>query len=118
MFTVSRDSIKEDSKGILYVLEIELEDKLLVKIGFTKGKVEDRVCQILTSIWKRYRVFPKTYVKRFSKFEDVVSKEQELHARFEGYRYSTEHKFSGSTEIFDVELDKVVEVYDAMEGRC
>lgn len=117
MFAISTKEV-DDSKGILYVLEIELEDKLLVKIGFTqRTKVEDRVVEILTSIWKKYRIFPKTYVKRFSTFEDVVSKEQELLKKFEEYRYSTKYKFSGSTEIFDLELDKVVEAYDALEGR-
>lgn len=119
MFTVSTDSIKEDSKGILYLLEIELEGKKLVKIGFTKrAKVEDRVVEILTSIWKRYREFPKTYVKRFSTFEDVYEREQELHSMFAEYKYETQYKFSGCQEMFDIELDKVVEVYDALEGRC
>ncbi len=46
--------------GILYVLVIELEDKELVKVGVTcRDKVEDRVAEILVSIWKRYRIFPR-----------------------------------------------------------
>jgi hypothetical protein len=99
--------------GILYVLELQLEDKALVKIGVTqRDKVEERVCEILTSIWKRYRIFPQCYVKRYRTVSDVYGKEKQLHDLFEEYRYSTEYKFSGSTEIFDIELGKVVEEYD------
>lgn len=113
MFKIDTSLLKKD--GILYLLEIELEDKVLVKIGVTtRDKVENRVCEILTSIWKSYRIFPKTYVKRFRKTSNVYDKETKLHQIFEEYRYSTEHRFSGSTEIFDVEISKVVEEYEKL----
>lgn len=99
--------------GILYILRIRLEDKDLVKVGVTcRDKVEDRVCEILTSVWKKYRIFPETYVKRFKVVTDVYSKESKMHKLLEEYSYTTEHRFSGSTEMFDVHLDVVVDCYD------
>lgn len=105
------------TKGILYILLIKLEDKELVKIGITSRDIQERVCEILTSIWTRYRIFPETYVKRYKKVEDYEEKERELHRIFEEFRYETEHKFSGSTEMFHVELDKVVEAYEELNSK-
>jgi hypothetical protein len=103
----------EPSSGILYLLEIDLEDRKLVKVGVTcRDKVEDRVCEILTSIWKRYRVFPRCYPKRYRLVSDVYAKEAELHRVLGEYRYVTEHVFSGSTEMFAIELGKAVEEYE------
>jgi len=114
MFTISTEDISKDSKGILYVLEIELEGKKLVKIGITSRKIEDRVCEILTSIWRRYREYPRCYVKRYKVVEGYRAKERELLDYFAEYVYSTKYKFSGSTEVFDVELALVVEKYEDM----
>lgn len=103
------------SSGILYLLEIEIEDKKLVKVGVTcRSKVEDRVTEILVSIWKRYRIFPRTYIKRYRTVEDVYGKEATLHKELAEYSYETEHKFSGCSEMFDVELDTVVEMYEKL----
>jgi len=106
---------KPDRKGIVYVLELVLEDKHLVKVGFTsRRKVELRVCEILTSVWKRYRIFPQCYVKRFKTVTNPSKFEAAMHKQLADYRYTTEHKFSGSTELFDTSLDTVVELYDKM----
>ena len=103
------------SSGILYVLEIELEDITLVKIGVTcRRKVEERVTEILTSIWKRYRYYPKTYVARYKKVNDPYGKEKLLHEYFADNLYVTKHPFSGHTEFFTIEVDKVKEVYDRL----
>ena len=67
--------------GILYVILIELEGKPLVKIGVTHRSIEDRVVEILTSIFKRY-----TTAKKFSghteffdvPLEDVVTAYEKL----------------------------------------
>ena len=69
---------------------------------------------ILVSIWKQYRIFPKTYVKRYKKFNKPFEIEAILHRYFKNYKYETACKFSGSTEIFDIELDTVVEAYEAL----
>lgn len=105
---------KVRSKGVLYILRIRLEDKDLVKIGITSRPIQERVCEILTSIWTRYRLFPETYVKRYKEVDDYEYKEKELHEFFKEYRYETLHRFSGCTEIFDVPLEVVVEKYEDM----
>jgi hypothetical protein len=110
---VSKKDVAQD--GILYVLLVQLEDKALVKVGVTcRAKVEDRITEILVSIWKRYRVFPELYPKRYKSTLDVYGKEARLHKLLEDYRYKTKHKFSGSTEMFDVDLDVVVSMYEEM----
>jgi capsule polysaccharide modification protein KpsS len=101
-------------KGILYILQLDLEDKKLVKVGITSRSVEDRVCEILTSIWKRYREFPRCLVKRYKPVDGYEEKEKELLDYFAEYAYKTRYKFSGSTEILDVELDLVVDKYEDM----
>ena len=109
--TINTNGIVKNT-GIVYVLLIYLEDKELVKIGITTGKVEDRVVSILKSIWARYREFPKCIVKRYRTTEDIRAKEKELHALFNEKRYKTQFTFDGSTEFFDITVDEVVEAYD------
>lgn len=109
MFVVST---KDINNGILYLLEMHLEGKVLVKIGVTSRKIEDRVVEILTSYFYKYREFPYTRPKRFRETENVYSKETILHEYFSEYQYIPEFKFSGSTEIFDVDLDIVVKAYE------
>lgn len=112
-FTVSTSSITK--KGIVYILELRLENKLLIKVGYTsRRKVEDRVCEILTSIWKKYRIFPQCYVKRYKEVPNPVKIEQALHQELKDSRYTTKHKFSGSTEIFSIPLETVVDLYDKL----
>jgi len=114
MFKVSSKKLEED-EGIVYLLAIDLEDKTLVKIGVTaRSKVEERICEILTSIWKKYRIFPQCYPKRFRKTTDIFTKEAILHKYFEKYKYKTEHKFGGSTEFFDIPLDDAVKAYETV----
>jgi hypothetical protein len=95
MFTITNniDSIR----NILYVLEIDLDDKKVIKIGVTSRKIEDRVCEIVTSIFKTYRYFPKVYPKRFRKVEDNLDKEQFLLKYLEEYKYMSDNSFGGHT---------------------
>ena len=106
-------SIEEDL-GILYLVYFELEDKQLVKIGVTSRTIEERVSEILISIFRKYREFPYCRPKRFRKTGDVYEKEALLHKYFSDYQYETKNKFSGSTEFFDIPLDDVVKVYEAL----
>lgn len=118
-FTVStKDSLVQSDIGILYVVCFTLEGKELIKIGVTTRKIEDRVSEILVSIFKKYREFPYCRPKRFKKTYDIFHKEAALHEYFKEYKYTTEKKFSGSTEFFDVSLCKVVEAYEnLLEGN-
>ena len=109
---VSKKAIAED-EGIVYVLLTKMEDKDLVKIGITtRSKIEDRVVEILSSAFKKYREFFYCYPKRFTKTTDIFAKEAMLHRYFDDRRYETKHKFGGCTEMFDVPLDEVVDAYE------
>lgn len=103
-----------DQVNRLYVVLFELEGKSLVKIGVTSRNIEDRVAEILVSIFKKYRFFPHCKPKRFRKTENAYEKEAQLHEKFKEFSYSPEKKFSGSTEFFDIPLSTVVEAYEEL----
>lgn len=108
----------DKGEGILYVLVIKLEDTTLVKVGVTcRTRVEDRTCEVLTSIWKKYRVFPECVVKRFTRVPAVYEKEKIMHDRLSADRYKTKYLFSGSTEFFSTSIADVIEIYDEVTGR-
>ena len=115
--TTSLDELHENS-GILYLVRFDLEGKELVKIGVTGRSIEDRISEVLVSIFKQYREFPYCRPKRFRKVEDAYEKEAGLHAYFKEYKYTPEKKFSGSSEFFDTPLDEIVKVYeDLLDGK-
>lgn len=99
-------------EGIVYILDIEVDGKRVVKVGLTTRKIEERVVQILTSHFKAYRHFPYCRPKRFRKTDNIYEKEQKILRHFEKTRYESKQKFDGCTELLDVPLDKVVEVYE------
>lgn len=100
-------------KGIVYILQVDIEERHLIKIGVTsRAKVEERVTEILTEVWKKYRYFPRTYVARYKKVYNPYGFEQLLHDYFDSKRYNTEHKFGGSTEFFDITVEEAKEAYD------
>ena len=107
-----------DDYGILYVVLFTLENRQLVKIGVTSRSIEERVSEILLSIFKTYREFPYCRPKRFRKTSDTYLKENKLHKHFADRQYIPTKKFSGSTEFFDVPLDEVVSVYEDLLKEC
>ena len=113
MFTITNNV--EGIRNILYVLEIDLDDKKVIKIGITSRKIEERVCEIVTSIFKTYRYFPKVYPKRFRKVEDNLDKEQFLLKYLEEYKYMSDNSFGGHTELVMMDLDLVADLYDRLE---
>jgi len=115
--SVDKESVKED-KGIVYLLFIWHDDEMLVKIGVTKRKIEDRIVEILVSYYKQYRIFPKLYPKRFKKTNKVFMKEAKLHRFYGSCRYEPEKPFSGSTELFKIDdIDLLLRVYaDCIDG--
>lgn len=111
----SRKVCKEPTKtGIVYLLFIELEDKQLVKVGMTNRKIQDRVVEILTAIWVKYRYFPRCYVKRFRSVDKPAKVEKQIHDNLKEFSYKTEHRFAGSTEFFDVCNELAAGVYDSV----
>lgn len=122
--TVSKKNVAEDS-GIVYLLEIHMEDKVLVKIGVSsRTDIAVRTGEILASFFQKYRYFPYCRPKRFKKTDEIYKKEAMLHKYFDDRRYKTEYVFGGCTEMFNIGLDEAVEVYervlageDVNEGR-
>lgn len=110
--SLQKEKSLEEDVGILYLVHFRLEDKDLIKIGVTARTVEERVAEILVSIFKKYRFFPYTYPKRFRVTSDVYEKEAILHKYFKEHNYVTSKVFSGSTEFFDVPIDTAVRVYE------
>lgn len=115
MFTVTT-KVDPPGLGILYLLEIDLDERSIIKIGITNRKIESRVCDILTSIFKSYRYFPKIYPKRFSKVEDNFGKEQMLLSYLSEYKYKSEMPFGGCTELVEMDLDLAVQVYEKVKN--
>jgi hypothetical protein len=115
--TKTKLSVEEDI-GILYLVYFRLDDKDLVKIGVTTRNIEDRVSEILVSMFKTYREFPYCRPKRFRKTCYVFEKEALLHRHFKDYIFIPIKPFSGSTEFFEVPLEEVVLVYEnLLEGK-
>jgi len=113
-FKVNTDLSKLDStEGIVYVLEMEVDGNIVVKVGFTKRVlVTDRICEILTSFFNSYRYFTRLYPKRYRRTSEAFEKEQEILTYFKNRKYESKKKFSGCQELLDVPLDEVVEVYE------
>lgn len=99
-------SLKKADKGIVYILYLDIEYKdtiyNITKIGVTTRDVEARVAEILISIWKITRVFPRCYVKRFRTVDYPYKLETKLLDLYKD-RIDIGVKFSGSTEC--IELD-------------
>ena len=110
-FKVNSKDLGEDP-GIVYLLEIAMEEKTVVKIGVTTRKIEERVVEILTSAFHQYRTFYACYPKRFKKTTEIFKKEAMLHRYFADRRYKPQKIFGGCTELFDIPLDEAVEVYE------
>lgn len=116
---INHDAIKNPYKGIVYILYIDLEYEEctynLTKIGVTTRDVEKRVAEILTSIWKKTRIFPRCYVKRFRTVFDPYGVEAEL-LRGTPNKSEIELVFSGSTECYildDQQRDTLLEFYES-----
>ena len=108
---------KPDDSGILYVLYMWIDDvdDYVVKIGITKRPVTERVVEILTSFHSQYRYFPRLYIKRFRKVDNVMYKEKQMHEFFGGYSYSFCKAFGGHTEYFSgIEEEYLLDAYE----RC
>ena len=113
LLKVNKRTATADGDGILYVLVMIVDEIEVYKIGVTqRPKIEERVCEILTSHFVQYRYFPFCRPKRFSSTTDVYGKEAMMHKYFHDYRYEPEKRFSGSTELFTgVPLQTIVDVY-------
>lgn len=105
---------ENSGSGILYILVMDIDGEVVYKVGVTqRDKIEERVCEILTSFFKSYRYFPWTRPKRFKKTDDVYEKETKMHKYLKEYQYKPEKRFGGSTELFTgIALDTLVDLYE------
>lgn len=116
-FKVSHDLDSVSKKAaILYILELDVDDRRVVKIGVTGRKLEDRVVEILSSHFKSYRFFCWCKPKRFRTVDDAYGKEAILLRYFSDRKYESAKKFSGCQELVDVDVLEVVEVYERLIG--
>ena len=101
--------------GILYVLELEVDGKVVVKVGLTRrSDVCDRICEITTSYFHSYRYFPWVRPKKYSTVKNVYAKEQYILGYFRDRKYESAKKFSGCEELLDVDVLEVVELYNQL----
>ncbi|MFW9603036.1 MAG: hypothetical protein ACMV1B_12070, partial [Prevotella sp.] len=75
-------------------------------------KIEDRLVGIATSVFSKHRYFPYIYPKRFRKVDSALVKEQKILEYMKEYKWTSEKEFGGHTEMLDVELDVLVNVYE------
>ena len=112
MFKISKEDTSED-RMILYLLEIDIEGTKVVKFGVTRRKIEERVAEILTSLFYKTRRFHYCYPKRFKTVDNALDKEARLLDYFKDYKYEG-YRFSGHTELRTVSLEEAVEAYDCL----
>lgn len=104
---------KAPKEGLLYILQFNIDGRLVVKIGITtRSDISERVCEILTAMFKCYRRFWYCYPKRFRKVTDPYDKEQVLLKWFADRKADLGVKFAGSSEFVDVPLEEVVAAYE------
>lgn len=121
MFFKADKEVEDASAGLLYLLYTKLNDGTeVVKIGVTqRPKVQDRVCEILSSFFISYRYFCEVYPKRFKKTSEVYKKETMMHRYYKDSKYEFDKRFDGCNEYFVIEdRDKLLELYqDVLDGK-
>jgi len=114
--TRSKVAEEEPSEGIVYLMQMTIDDVPLVKIGITSRSVYERLAEILISFTKVYRYSPHTKLLRFSKVDNYKLVEQYLHRYYKEASVEFEKKFSGSTEFFMIDdVDELKEHYDYIQ---
>ena len=112
---VDKEAIsRKNLDGIVYILIMVVDGNEVYKIGVTsRDKVEDRVVEILLSHNSQYRFFCYCKPKRFRKTTNIYEKERLLHEVFKQYKYESEKKFQGCTELFAIDdEDLLLKVYE------
>ena len=116
---VAKALLKKDpsDEGIVYLLDMEVDDVRVVKIGVTRRKIWERVVEITTSYFHKYRYFPRVKPMKFSKANGYFAVETMLHRYFREMKYWAKEQFMGSNELFKVDEEVVKTAYmDAMDG--
>ena len=102
-----------EDEGILYLIEMDVDGKRVVKIGLTRRPtIDERLAEIALAHFKAYRQINYMRPKRFRKTSNVLQKEQLLLAYFANRRYESALPFTGHTELVDVDITEVVKKYE------
>jgi len=100
----------------VYIMKVKFRKgksyKVLYKIGIAKDAPK-RASQILLSFFQKRRYFPELQILRFRKIANYFEIETKLHQIYAEYRYDFKKlQFDGSNEFFDVNENKLLELYD------
>lgn len=102
-----------EDEGILYLIEMDVDGKRVVKIGLTRRPtIDERLAEIALAHFKAYRQINYMRPKRFRKTSNVLQKEQLLLAYFANRRYESALPFTGHTELVDVDIMEAVKKYE------
>lgn len=107
--------VKKDFENVdrLYILEIQIGETVVYKVGKASGhSCKQRMLQIIGSYFDVYRVTPIIKVVKDKEVSNVFDKETKCHHALAEWQYTTDKVFSGSTEVFKVDKEKVLEVYN------
>ena len=124
--TMIKLNVGKNNRGIVYVLKIWVDDdKCVYKVGvaarkYSKGydnRLEKRVCEISTAFYQVYRYFPKIKPLRFKEVNNHFKMETVLHHMCCDYRYCADKQIDGCTELFDIDEDMLIEMYDNIVGE-
>lgn len=108
----SSNPTKHRTNGTVYMVEIQLGDMVLYKVGATQNSARRRVLGIIDSMEQAYGVFPRCKILHERKCKWYYQAEKEIHHRLDKYMYETRVQFSGSTEVVKCKYEDVLEVYN------
>ena len=109
------DSVTGKQVDRLYLFYIKLKSGLhVVKFGKSSGANSvDRMFQIQRDYFNKYRCTFFCYIKRDRAIEkDVFKYEAELHEFFREYQYKAKIPFDGCTEMFIINYEAALDVYE------
>jgi hypothetical protein len=109
----SYESAEERS---VYIMKVKFRKgegyKVLYKIGVAKDAPK-RASQVLLSFFHKRRYFPELQIMRFRKITNYFEIETKLHQLYAESQYDFKGlQFDGSSEFFDIDEDKLLELYD------
>ena len=110
---VAKPTEMVEDEGILYLIEMDVDGKRVVKIGLTRrATIDERLAEIALAHFKAYRQINYMRPKRFRKTSNVLKKEQLLLGYFSSRRFVSEKPFTGHTELIDVDIMEVIQKYE------
>lgn len=96
----------------LYIMEIVIGEVTVYKVGKASGhSSKQRMLQIIGSYFDVYRVTPVVRIIKDKEVKNVFDKETRCHHALAEWQYKFDKVFSGHSEIFAVDKEKVLEVY-------